>query len=132
MTAHNAAKSYNMRHAFSSDGEIVYSKVLISMGQLVAPVNANIVKSDTGFWASWKDDTDHKTAFYDDRLIFLAYDVQNERAFGTRIGPARSEKEGGIVIPESERGNTYHIWLAFVSDQRDKISNSSYMGSFEF
>lgn len=68
------------------------------MGQLTDAVNANIVKV-TGFCASGNDDTDHKIAFYDDRLIFLAYDVQNERVFGTRIRPTRIEKKAWYCYP---------------------------------
>ena len=132
MTAHNAAKSYNMLNAFTPEGEIDYSKVLISFGKLPGAINATVEKDELGLLFSWTNNSADKGAKTDDQVILLAYDVAQELTFGTLSGARRNEGKDLIKLQGHKTHSVFQVYIAFISDDRERVSKSSYIGEITF
>lgn len=140
MTAHNAAKSYNMRHAFTPEQEIDFGKVLLSFGNLPGALNPTVEKDDTGLHFSWTDNSTEKFAESRDQVMLLAYDdmitdINNKKepkAYHLLSGARRKTGTETLEIHPRSKGNTLHTYIAFISDDRERISMSTYVGEIVF
>ncbi len=132
MTAHNAAKSYNMLNAFTADGEIDISKVVISYGKLPGAENPVVVKDPLGLLFSWTNNSVAKGANGFDQVILLAYDVQNQIAHGLESGARRRSGKQLLEFDELSTRKSLHTWIAFISDDRERISMSTYLGEIGY
>lgn len=141
MTAHNAAKSHNM-HAFTEDDRIDYRKVLISYGKLPGADSVAVESCDAGLQVSWDPKLtvapgDVQSNSFD-QVILLAYylvadkDDKGIRVFGRPTGARRKTGTDVIEIPPFRKGKSFHVWMAFVSDNREWVSTSQYLGEYIF
>ncbi len=128
MTAHNAAKSYNMLNAFNDEGNIDYSKIVLSFGNLPGALNATVAKDDAGLHFTWDDNTNKNWELETDQVMLLAYDPANNSAFMMLSGARRTAKMETLQIHERASTNEFHTWIAFISDDRQRISMSTYVG----
>lgn len=128
MSAHNVAKSHNMLNAFNSDGHIDYSKVLVSFGNLVGAVDVAVEKDDAGLHFSWKNNSEPSVARSDDQVMLLAYSEEDGAAEIMLSGARRSAGHETLRTDNFEKINEVHTWIAFISDDRQKISMSTYTG----
>ncbi len=140
MTAHNAAKSYNLLHAVTPEGEINFSKVLVSSGNLPGALEATVQKDDTGLHFSWIDNSGEQGAASRDQVMLLAYDDMifnstNEKkpmAYKMLSGARRKTQMETLEIAPISKGHTLHTYIAFISDDRESISTSTYVGEIEY
>ena len=132
MTAHNAAKSYNMLNAFREDGEIDCSKVVVSFGNLPGAADVAIAVDDVGFHFSWANNALTHTARSDDQVMLLAYSPSKRDAQVLLSGAKRKAGQETLELWSGCKGNSYHVWMAFISDDRQRISMSSYLGEVTF
>lgn len=133
MTAHNAAKSYNMLNAFTSDGEIDYSKVLISYGKLPGALNPSLTADELGLHFTWTNNSAEKGANRDDQVIVLAYDVAIKKPAAYGFTGARRQKcKETIEIANFGSGQQFHVWIAFIADDREQVSMSTYLGEIVY
>lgn len=73
MSAHNAAKSYNMIHAFDDAGTIDYSKVRLTQGILPGPQNAAVQVSPKGLRFTWENSYEENTERAYDQVMLMAF-----------------------------------------------------------
>ena len=140
MTAHNAAKSYNMLHAFTPDGEIDFSKILLSFGNMPGALNPTVQKDDVGLHFSWTNNSSEQMANSRDQVMLLAYDnmfidLNNNlkpRAYYSLSGARRKDGIDTLEIHSSSKGHKIHTYIAFISDDRERISMSTYVGEIEY
>jgi len=133
MSAHNAAKSYNMLHAFNDDDNIDYSKVLVSYGNLTGAVDATVVKDDAGLHFSWRDNTESHVGRNADQVMLLAYCPEDRFVKMMLSGARRRAGQETLEIAERlEKNQIVHAWIAFISDDRQHISMSTYLGEIIF
>ncbi|MBB2144377.1 hypothetical protein GM921_02675 [Pedobacter sp. LMG 31464] len=132
MTAHNVAKSYNMRNAQDASGEIDYSKVCLTYGNLIGVENPNVAKDDVGFHFSWTNHLENMWLRETDQVMLVAYNVNDKRVYCIVSGARRQVGFDTLIIPTIEKGNEFHTWISFISDDRESIAMSSYAGSFIF
>lgn len=128
MSAHNVAKSYNMLNAFNSEGEIDYSKVLVSFGNLAGAVDVEVEKDDAGLHFSWKNNTEVDVARSDDQVMLLAYSPEDEKVQILPSGARRKAGHETLSMDKLKNVKEVHTWIAFISDDRQKISKSTYTG----
>ncbi len=130
MSAHNAAKSYNMLNAFNAEGEIDYSKVLVSSGNLAGAVDVSVVQDDAGLHFSWTNNTEPHLVRGDDQVMLLAYHPNTKSNAVDMISSGARRKAGQetLNIDSFKKGQEIHTWIAFISDDRQHISMSSYVG----
>lgn len=131
MTAHNAAKSYNMLNALDANGDIDCSKVCLTFGSLIGVANPTVVKDEVGFRFSWGNNADNKLIRRMDQAMVMAYNLKNGRTYFKLSGARRSELTETVQIPAFERGNEFQTWISFISDDRQAIAISSYTGIIE-
>lgn len=139
-----AAKSYLLKNAFEGEGEnlvINPAKVKVSYGDLPLPDNITVkVIGPNQVQFSWDTGTLHSNNRYDQAMV-LAYDIDAESTrFQQRIalfeltGQFRSTGAHILNIsprdPEKEDSvGTYHCYIAFVSADRTRRSDSVYLGT---
>lgn len=132
MSAHNVAKSYNMLNAFSPEGEIDYSKVLVSFGNLPGPLTAQVETDDTGLHFSWTNPIDSSGIYRSDQVMLLAYCPSDGSAEMMLSGARRKAEKESLELWKNKTPLPYHTWIAFISDDRQHISMSTYVGEVTF
>lgn len=68
-------------------------------------------------------------AAYNDQSMLVAYDIENQKV---SYKAAASPKNSGITtlkLAKEDQGKTFHLYLAFIANDRSAKSNSSYLGS---
>jgi hypothetical protein len=128
-----AAKSYLMKNAMEGtgkDSKVIPSKMLVSYGDL--PLSDNIkvqVLPEKKLQFSWdpKIPDDIRKAHAKDQVMMIVYDVQK--------GYARMDIAGQLRYMGSDtlqlftgRPRTYHVYVAFVAQDRSRQSMSVYLG----
>ena len=132
MTAHNAAKSYNMLNAQAADGTIDYSKVCLSYGNLIGVEGLQVQAQNKELHFTWIDNTnlDHRRS--SDQVMILAYDVHSHITHVETGGAKRSKCAETLAMKVGNKGASYHTWLSFISEDRLQISMSTYCGLYRF
>jgi hypothetical protein len=126
MSAHNAAKSYNMFHGFDGDGKIDYSQIILAQGKLLPPENHSVVFNELGLLFTWDKQTDAGYLPASDQVMLLAFDDKKDFSICITSGNRRSIGEQLLSIPKARQAEAYHTWIAFVSEDRTMVSNSIY------
>lgn len=129
LSAHNAAKSYSLLNAFTVDGELDYSKVLVTYGDLPSPLDVNVDKDDVGLHFTWTDNSTRRTDQSNDQVMLLAYDLEKGDTHFMFSGARRKAGHETLEISKGSKGKELHLWIAFISDDRQLISMSTYAGS---
>lgn len=131
-SAHNSAKSWNMLNAFNEDGEINYAAFRFSMGDLPGAVDVAVEEREDQLIFSWRDNSkDAGDKWYlreDDQVMIMVYDAETNSSYGTMSGARRSSEREVIAIERFKNASDHHIWISFISDDRQHIANSSYVG----
>ncbi len=132
ITAHNAAKSYNMLNAFTQDGEIDYAKILVSYGKLGNAINVRVVKEDTGLVFTWEDDPYQKNSEWNDQVMLLAYNVKEKNIHLILSGAKRNVGKETLFFDSKYKAEQLHTYIAFISDDRQSVSRSIYVGEIAY
>lgn len=129
LSAHNAAKSYSLLNAFTVDGELDYSKVMVTYGDLPKPLNVKVETDDIGLHFSWTDNSDRRADHSNDQVMLLAYDIAEGFPYFMFSGARRKAVQETLAISKRSKGKELHLWIAFISDNRQQISMSTYVGT---
>lgn len=126
----NAAKSWLMKNALeqNENGIIIHpSRMLVSYGDLPLPSNLRLGELNDGRLPVYWDVIEKDYYHGNDQCMLLAYDVENKVASYSVTGQFRHTGTDSLMIyPMKER--TYHIYAAFISADRSRLSNSVYLG----
>ncbi|HTM99011.1 MAG TPA: DUF6266 family protein [Pedobacter sp.] len=128
LSAHNAAKSYNLLNAFTVEGELDYSKVLVAHGNLPSPLSVQTATDDVGIHFSWTNNADSNGIYRDDQVMLLVYNVKEGFSYFMLSGARRKAERETFEMWEGNKGKKFHTWIAFISDDRQQISMSTYTG----
>jgi hypothetical protein len=138
---YNAAKSYNLRNAFTmvdKNYQLDPSKVLVSYGSLPLPSNLSCKLVGKELHFSWENTQPGSVEDPYDRTMLVAYRLKVVTEFGKRNITVRkdfsisgSTRKAGKDVLEIAAPGSYHIYFAFLSDDRTKQSNSCYLGVVE-
>lgn len=123
----SAARSYLSKNALRSDDAGFYvdpELALVSYGDMDLAETASAVSESPGTvtfrWSGGR-------TVYDDRAMFMLYDIDAGRAaFDTAA--VKRQRGTGIFTAEAFSGKSVHVYLAFVSEDRKRRSNSQYLG----
>lgn len=145
ITAHNLAKSYNMLNAFNADGEFDYSKALVSYGKLPGALDAIVEKDDVGLHFSWTNNSSETLAQSSDQVMLLAFNdtahqvyannkliTRKDEAIYLLSGARRKTGKETLEIPSRLKNNVFHLYISFISDDRESVSMSKYVGEITF
>ncbi len=126
-----AAKSYNYKHALqcTEDNKFFINPelALVSFGQQPLPKEIN-VESREGeeLVFTWSKEEPYE---YNDHVMVVAYDLDS-REIRARYNTSIGQRKNGYATfkLEQEKGRAFHIYLAFVADDRKQRTNSKYLG----
>ncbi|SMC94534.1 DUF6266 family protein [Pedobacter nyackensis] len=123
-----AAKSYISKNAIKQDDagfHVDPELALLSYGDMDLAEKATAVSESpntvTFKWSGGKSE-------YDDRAMFVLYDIDGQDAEFDTAAVKRELKTGVFNTSESFSGRSVHAYIAFVSEDRKRRSNSQYLG----
>lgn len=134
----NGALSYLLKEAVTGvypNFKIDFSKVLVSRGKLLGPLNAAVKLEGDVLKFTWDVDRNWGYKLNRDQVMLLAYKPANDEADYLVSGARR--KEGTEELKVSLRTKTdsnsvkdefIETYIAFISDDRESISDSVYLG----
>lgn len=137
MSAFNVAMSYNKKHAIKGeypDFEIDYSKVMIAQGELEGPVNPRVQQIGEAIEFSWDPEV-NTNGQGNDQAMLLIVGYKPEAIAITPMSGSGNRRDRGkeiINVGKSFKGATFATYIAFISDDRKKASDSMYCGDIEF
>ncbi|UKT62794.1 DUF6266 family protein [Pedobacter mucosus] len=132
ISAHNAAKSYNMLHAFDNDGQIIYSNIRLTQGSLQGAEETTVATNESGLQFIWNNQLSNGLQKTTDQVMLLVYQEETNEAYFILSGARRQDGTDLLKIPYIEKGKTFHTWISFIADDRKSISNSVYAGLIIF
>jgi hypothetical protein len=127
---HNLATSYNKVHAIrmSDQGpEIDFSKVLLSRGTALAPLDPAVEITNAGIKFNWTIDEGLPWIVNQDQAMLLAYFPEVNEAVYNVAGARRMEGTDLLPLPPALMELKKEIYFAFVSEDRESVSNSTYL-----
>lgn len=132
-TAFNAAMSYVLNNAIigtEPDFEVDYSLASVSRGNLTGVQNGTVDLTTSGqVDFGWDDNTVEGNAMANDKAMLLVYNPSKKESVYNTAGADRSAGMDSLSIPASYAGDTLELFMAFISYDGNKISNSTYLGS---
>jgi len=131
LSAHNAAKSYNLIHAFTEHGKLDYANILLTKGKLPGAEAPLVEAVESGLLFKWVFPKPANAMLADDQVMLMAYQADGNQMVCMYSGARR--KSGTEVLEMGDpTGLAYHTWISFVSDDRMAISTSQYLGTCVF
>jgi len=134
----NQAQSYNSKFAIKGiypDLEIDYTKVMVSEGDLPGAENITIELEGNMLKFKWDSDPELHHHRFRDQAMLVAYLPTNNNAFYTVSSARRSAGEDILEIHPVKKANgndeidqSVEAYIAFISDDREQVSNSIYAG----
>ena len=127
---YNAAKSYGMKNAFAGEkGNKVLdpSKVQVSFGNLPLPADMSMEKQDGVVRFQWDTNIPQGASRYDQAML-LVYNPESGGCNMKLTGQFREAGEDELKLPKVN-GATWHVYMAFVADDRSRQSHSVYLGT---
>jgi len=114
---------------------IDYSRVIMSKGDLPAPVNASVLRDGNLLTFSWEVDPNWDNKLRSDQVMMVAYLPDTMQAAYT-VGAARRTAGTDVLgfSPElrtetwRKRDTIAETYLAFISNDRQRVSDSIYTG----
>ena len=145
-TAQNLAVSYNTKNAIKGeypDQEIDFTKLRLCEGKLPLPANIEITTENLGneirINYNWDMDASIFYARKRDQVMMLAYLPEYHSVKFLDSGARRSELHDHLVVKRNHGSvnlpqmATYaEVYIAFISNDRESISNSLYCGKVDF
>jgi hypothetical protein len=132
-TPYNFAVSYNRRHAVTGtypDVTIAYDKVLVTEGSWYTADDPLVVLTESGLHFSWSCTSSIPWPVPYDQVILLAYFPELEKAVYLLYGARRSSCEDQLALTPDLLNAHMEVYISFISSDRKKIANSTYLGSF--
>ena len=145
-TAQNLAVSYNTKNAVKGvypDQEIDYAKVMVSQGVIPLPANINAVVEDLAgkikITFSWDVDPNTPSARKRDQVMMLAYLPEVKQSFYLDSGARRMEGQDELKFLRNQNSVNHpnlvthaEVYIAFVANDRNSVSDSYYCGRLDF
>ena len=129
----NAAMSYNLLNAITGTApnyEVDYPNALVSRGNLATALNgSNDFTTPGQVDFSWDDNSNYGNANADDKSMLLVYNPDKSLSSFILQGADRSVGSQSVIIPDNFAGDTVQVYMAFISSDGEKVSNSVYLGS---
>ena len=124
----NGAKSYNNKKAMKLGESVFYvdpELALVSYGDMDLAEQASAVsEASNTVTFTW----DGGSSVYDDRAMVVVNDIEGGTACYDTAGAKRQMKRFAFELGHDFSGKSVHVYLAFVSEDRKRRSNSQYLG----
>jgi hypothetical protein len=114
---------------------IDFSKVMVSKGDLPAPLNPSVQLAGNQLSFKWEQVPVTNNERNDDQVMLLAYFPDTHHANFIIGGARRPAGEAGLTIypvlsniPDVQKDTVIETYIAFISNDRQQVSDSIYVG----
>ena len=128
---YNAAVAHVIKNAVTPDLQIDYTKILISRGGKILPLQNPTVNAATdSLSVSWEDNSNESgNSNPTDKTLFCVINTsKNESSFAIDAAERHEESQSFALPSHWETGDQLHIYIGLTS-QKD-VSTSQYIGAF--
>lgn len=132
-TPYNMAFSYIKRHATEdiyTDLMINYEAALFTKGSLTEAIDPEVELVPEGLKFNWLCPDDLMWPHENDQVMLLAYFPNLSKAVYLLYGAKRVEKQAILQIAPELLAEYMEVYISFISERRNKIADSTYLGSF--
>lgn len=127
---HNAATSYNKKHAvqwIDGKAEIVYDQIRLSIGAGLEAQEATVEMLDRSLLFNWAHDENKNWTSGSDQVMLMAYFPEENIAVYELAGAKRKLGQDTLILPASLTHSRMEVYISFISQDRQTVSNSSYL-----
>lgn len=131
--AYNMAVSYNKKQALQGlypNIEMDYPSVLLTQGSLTGVINPEVEQLPEGLKFTWLCPTEFAWPFENDQVMMLAYFPNLKEAVFNLYGAKRSACEDVLQLRPGLLTEYMEVYISFIAENRNSISDSTYLGSF--
>lgn len=128
---HNLATSYNKINAIEVIDyipQLKFENLLLSRGIALLPDNPTVQLLNGMLKFSWNTDPELAWITNQDQVMMLAWFPEINEAIFNIAGAVRSAGTDHLELPPSYRTLTMHLYISFVAEDRESVSNSLYLG----
>ncbi|WP_442588442.1 DUF6266 family protein [Pedobacter sp. AW31-3R] len=128
---YNYASSYNKKNAIKGrypNQEIDFEKLKFSIGDMPAPLNAQVVLNKNKLEFTWDADLESEGTLSRDQVMLVAYFPETMTASILLSGARRSEEKEVMTLPRFRKRRVIEVYIAFISDDRETVSDSVHIG----
>jgi len=108
------------------DLSINYANLLVAEGRLPEAENAAVKKTNNGLRFTWDKVKSYPRNI--DQAMLMAYFPKSNKAVYVTAGAKRSSGEDLLEIKPALMDEKMEVYLAFISEDRNAVSNSTYLG----
>lgn len=129
---HNLATAYNRSHAVDFEDQhpvLRYDKVLLSRGNARLPKDPAVARVEEGLLFTWTIEPGLPWSTNQDQAMLLVWFPEISEALFSTADAFRHTGSATLAIPPSFRPLQMEVYMAFVSEDRESVSNSIYLGS---
>lgn len=133
-TSHNSAMSYNLEHVVVENGdvfEINPEAFAFSQGLLPEAEQSSMVQEGDLVRFHWQINYEYPSENKLDRTILLLYRPGSDCSCFRIYGSERWQLMDSLSIKEFKPADIIHGYIAFISSERQEVSNSVYLGMLE-
>lgn len=119
--------SYMLRYAVTGDGEqatIDFDKTLLAQGSLTTATDAAVQVEAGKATFTWTDNSNTGNAVATDKVMVLAYNKDKQETVYNTAAATRADGTAELVLPANWADNALAVYLAFYSEDRQRVSNS--------
>jgi hypothetical protein len=128
--AYNAAKSHNLKYAISA-GEIEPALIKVSMGDLQISEGLTVTYLEKEKLVFQWDPAYLEGTNAKDQIMVLAYHPESKTAIYELHGSFRDIGIQELKVYKDFFGKTIHVYAAFIAADRDRQSDSVYLGAID-
>lgn len=114
----NSVKGENLNY------HIDISKLKITSGKMHSPDNAIISMNENNLYFKWTLNAKMRNA----NTILVAYCCNSQRVYFAIVSNLTIDGIASISIPKSSANGEIHTWLSYMSENKQKTSDSYYSG----
>jgi hypothetical protein len=130
---YNSMVSYIRAHAITGkypNRAVDFSRVLMTKGNMRPPEDVEVSLTGTGLAFSWNGEIKTEGAHFSDQVMMMAYFPGLKTTRYMSAGAQRHAGKDVLILTGIKQGYTAEVYLSFVTDNREAISDSVYLGQF--
>lgn len=128
---HNLATAYNKANAIDTvneQPELNFGKIRLSQGSAIPAKGATVKFVDEGLQFSWSYDEQEDWDGRKDQVMMMAYFPDDQEASFVTSGARRKAGVDVLELHPSFRHKRMETYISFVSDDRESVATSVYLG----
>jgi hypothetical protein len=116
----------------STERKINLSKLLVTKGDLPSAIEIAAEVTDQGLAVNWSTELVYKESHHSDQVMMLAYFPELKETVYVLSGAPRYTGHDLLPLKGINKGYTAEVYISFITDHHKRISNSVYLGQFNW